>query len=107
MSIAFFVALVFAFSLVSKHFGVALEWPVTASVIALLAPYWFFGFGFGEWLRRRNLRSAWMPMMLIGAWLLYAIPTNQFEWAAGIGMCAVLLSTSWLLSYAHALSPGN
>ena len=92
-----FPALLVAFWLTAEYFGIAAKLgshpsAVVASFALLLAPYWFFGFGLAEPLRRTlktpSARIAGAAV-LITPYLVFAIPRGEFRPA----LCAALLAT--------------
>jgi membrane protease YdiL (CAAX protease family) len=102
-----FIALIAAFALVAQHFGVTIELHTAISVVFLLGPYWFFGFGLDRWLRNRNVTHTLTPLILITAWLVYAIPAHQFRWTICLGMSGLIAIASLLLKRANAVSPAT
>jgi membrane protease YdiL (CAAX protease family) len=71
------------------------------SLVLLLAPLWFFGFGLGEFVRAR-LRS---PLLRIGAsaafaipYLAYAIPAGQFDTKIFVATLVLAAVSSALLA---------
>ncbi len=70
----------------------------------LLAPYWAFGFGFGEWLAARVNGTArtLAPLALILPYLIFALPRGAFRWDLGLGMAGIVLAVWFLAPYARA-----
>jgi membrane protease YdiL (CAAX protease family) len=99
-----FIALLAAFLLIAKHYGVTIQPAAGVSVALLLAPYWAFGFGFDNWLRTR-LTNKWMqllaPQLLIAAYLVYSLPSGQFLWSMCLGMSAIVFAITLLLQHTH------
>jgi len=90
-----FLALLAALWMAAKTFGVAAQltgWDVAACAM-LLAPFWAFGFG----LAGKLPRNAFLPLVLIVPYLLFAIPRGVFRWEMFAGMAAVLLALGLLL----------
>lgn len=97
---AAFVALMGAFWLIAAQFGMleklgAHPAALAVSFALLLAPYWGFGFGLGEWLRSR-LWPAWLrygtAALLLAPYLVYALAVHQFQWMLLLEMLAVVLA---------------
>lgn len=104
-----FIALIGAFWLIARHFGVAerLGNPLTAiaGFSLLLAPYWFFGFGWVPQFRSRPLRLL-APLGLLASWLVFVLPRGEFRWDQLTGMAAVILVVTLLLELAGQSPPG-
>jgi membrane protease YdiL (CAAX protease family) len=99
-----FITLIACFSLIANHFGVTVELPAALSFILLLAPYWAFGFGLNEWLRNHLRNKFLTPLLLLTAYLVFALPTGHFRWDMCLGMAALVLVISLLLQHADATS---
>jgi membrane protease YdiL (CAAX protease family) len=102
---AAFIALLFCFLLIARHFDVTLQPATAVSVALLLAPYWAFGFGLDNWLRtylHGRVTQALAPQLLIVAYLVYALPSGQFRWSMCLGMAAIVLVITLLLQRAGA-----
>jgi len=102
-----FITLLVCFSLVARHFNVAIQPATGISVALLLAPYWAFGFGFDAWLRnhlRGKFVKAFAPLLLVVAYLVFALPGGQFQWGQCLGMAAVVLAVTLLLQHANSSS---
>jgi membrane protease YdiL (CAAX protease family) len=104
-----FVALLGAFWLVAKHFGIPEKLgdriaPAVLSFELLLAPYWAFGFGFGEWLnaRVRGAARTFVPLLLLLPYLVFTLPRGEFRWDMCLGMAGIVLAVSLLAPYARA-----
>jgi hypothetical protein len=93
-----FVALLAAFWFVGNYFGVTakLGVPAILGFAFLLAPYWAFGFGAEDWLRRK---TKW-PILaaLVVPYLVFAIPSGNFRWDMCLGLLATLLIFGALVS---------
>ncbi len=91
-ALASYAAIIFAFryGVERSSIGVALGSQLVAafsSFALLLAPLWFFGFGAGDWLRERLSTRA--LRVFAGAalgipYLIYAIPSGNFQWGLAI-----------------------
>lgn len=78
-----------------------------ACLALLLAPLWFFGFGFADWLRRKlESRSARLlvPALLVVPYVVYAIPLHNVRWTVFSAMFALAVSSAGLLECCR-LSP--
>jgi hypothetical protein len=99
-----FVTLLASLALTARHFDVTISGLDTLSAALLLAPYWAFGFGFGEWLRehlRGRVTLTAAPLFLMTAYLIsgHARPFSFF------GMSAVVLAVTLLLAHARTNQP--
>lgn len=95
-----FITLIAAFLTIARRFDVTISPATGVSVALLLAPYWAFGFGLGEWLAKRlrgRLPRLLAPLSLIAAYLVFALPAREFRWSMLSGMTAVVLSVTLLL----------
>jgi membrane protease YdiL (CAAX protease family) len=104
-----FVALLVAFWFVAKYFGIPekLGDHVASAMLSfalLLAPYWAFGFGFGEWLNGRVQGTArtLVPLLLILPYIVFTLPRGEFRWDMCLGMAGIVLAVSLLAPYARA-----
>lgn len=98
-----FVTLIAAFLLIARRFDVTISIPEGVSAALLLAPYWAFGFGFGEWLSKKLRGKAARviaPVTLMLAYLVFALPSGEFRWSMFAGMTAVVLFVTLLLESA-------
>jgi membrane protease YdiL (CAAX protease family) len=97
-ALAFF-GLLAALWLAARAFGVAPQLTPTtiAAVAILLAPFWAFGFGLAAALPK----SPWLPMILVAAYPLFALPRGIFRWDMFLGMAAVVLAVGVLLTRGH------
>jgi hypothetical protein len=103
-----FITLLACLGLVAKHFNVTIQPALIASAGLLLAPYWAFGFGFDNWLRNHlhsTLAQLLAPLLLIVAYLVFALPKGAFRWSMCLGMTAVVLAVTLLLQSAKG-KPG-
>jgi membrane protease YdiL (CAAX protease family) len=104
-----FIALLTAFWFVAKYFGIPEKLGDHAasamlSFALLLAPYWAFGFGFGEWLNARvqgTVRTL-VPLLLILPYLIFTLPRGEFRRDMCLGMAGIVLAVSLLAPYARA-----
>jgi membrane protease YdiL (CAAX protease family) len=108
-----FAVLLAAFWLVAKRFDITNDIggnlpTAVLSFALLLAPYWAFGFGFDEWLRRvlrtRAARIA-TPLLLIAAYLVFVLPRGEFRWDMCLGMAGVVLAITLLLDFDKLAAP--
>lgn len=95
-----FVGLLIALWIAARYFGAAGQFeghlPSTlASCALLLLPYWAFGFGVAE--RCRRTRSIFTPLLLISAYLIFALPRGIFRWDMCLGMAGIVLAVSALI----------
>ena len=108
-----FIALLVAFWFVSRYFGVAdqLADHLPSSILSfalLLAPYWAFGFGLGEWLHRKlrsSIARALAPTLLIVSYLVFTLPRGQFRWSMFFGILIVILTVAAILTHARSRNP--
>jgi CAAX protease family protein len=99
-----FVLLIASLWLVAKHFGVTIQPAAGVGISLLLAPYWAFGFGFGDWLRgclRNRLVQVLASLLLLVPYLVYALASGNFHLRLCLGMAAIVLAISLLLRYAN------
>jgi hypothetical protein len=71
-----------------------------SSFALLLTPLWFFGFGAGEWLRERLSTSAARATAgtLLGIpYLVFAIPSKDFQWTMAVLMLGLPVVLAALL----------
>jgi uncharacterized protein len=103
-----FLTLSVSLWLVARYFNVSIGTWTAASVVLVLAPYWAFGFGFDQWLRKnlkRPILSALAPCLLIVPYLIFALPQGLFRWSICLGMMAVILAIAILLQQAKTVAP--
>jgi membrane protease YdiL (CAAX protease family) len=94
-----FITLLACLWLVAEHFGVTIRPAAGVSVALLLATYWAFGFGFGDWLRAHlhgKFAQALAPLSLIAPYLV----SDNFQWPFCLGMTAIILVIMLLLRHA-------
>ncbi len=109
-----FFAVLAAFIGVAEYFGVAANLgghflSALLSFALLLAPYWAFGFGADQWLRRWLTSSAAIacaPALLILPYLVFSLPRGQFRWSMFCGLLSVVLAVTLILMQARPLAPG-
>jgi uncharacterized protein len=108
LAIVGFLTLSVSLLFVAQYFGVKIGVWTAASVLLVLAPYWFFGFGFDQFLRR-NLKHPIVltlaPCLLIVPYLIFALPQGLFHWSMCLGMMAIILAIAILLQQANAAAP--
>jgi membrane protease YdiL (CAAX protease family) len=76
------------------------------SFASLLAPYWFFGFGFADTLKRfltRPLRRVLAASAFIAPYLLFSIPRGEFRPLLCVELLLAILALTALLEYATAI----
>ena len=106
-----FVVLLVAFWFTGVHFGITARLgPQPAAVLLsfalLLAPYWFFGFGLAQPLRRllssppRRIAAA---TLFILPYLLFSLPRDEFRPVLCAELLGTLLALTALLEYAHGV----
>ncbi|HKD04273.1 MAG TPA: CPBP family intramembrane glutamic endopeptidase [Bryobacteraceae bacterium] len=97
-TVAFF-GLLAALWLTARTFGVAplLTPSAIAAAALLLAPFWAFGFGLAE----RLPKSPYLPLILVAAYPLFALPRGIFRWDMFLGMAAIVLAVGLLLARSH------
>jgi hypothetical protein len=99
-----FVTLIGCFALVARWFGVTIPLATGVSVGLVLAPYWAFGFGLGEWLSKKlrgSVARTSAPLLLLAAYPVFAIPAGEFRWSMLLGMTAIVLAVTLLLQHAE------
>jgi hypothetical protein len=107
-ALASYAIIVFAFrfglerSAIGQMLGAHL--PMALSSFALLlAPLWFFGFGAGDWLQERlsspSARIA-AGAFLVVPYLVFAIPSNNFQWMPALLMFGLPVALAALLESA-------
>ena len=108
LALASYAAIIFAFryGLERSSLGLALgaQMAVAFSSFALLlAPLWFFGFGAGDWIKEhlgaRSLRLAAAAALGI-PYLVYAIPTHNFQPSMAVAMFGLPLVLAALVASA-------
>jgi membrane protease YdiL (CAAX protease family) len=115
MSLAAFLysLLLLAFWFVARYFSV--EERIGGHMLSgfisfalLLAPYWFFGFGAAEILKRRLTSSAirvLAPGLLVIPYLVFSIPRNEFLWLYGLILFLVPVGLAALFEFALPGTP--
>jgi hypothetical protein len=93
-----FLALLAALWIAARTFGAAdgLTPPTVAACTILLAPFWAFGFG----LERALPKNPFLPLLLLVAYPVFALPRGIFRWEMFLGMTTVVLAIGLLLSHA-------
>jgi uncharacterized protein len=95
-----FITLLACLWLIAKHFGVTIPPAAGVSAALLLAPYWAFGFGFGDWLRTHlhgKLAQLLAPLLLIVAYLV----GGDFHLRLCLGLAAIVIAITLLLQHAR------
>jgi membrane protease YdiL (CAAX protease family) len=102
-----------AFWFVARHFSV--EERIGGHMLSgfisfalLLAPYWFFGFGAAEILKRRLTSSAirvLAPGLLVIPYLVFSIPRGEFLWVYGLVLFLVPVGLAALFEFAPPGTP--
>lgn len=108
-----YAALLVAFWFLARHFSVEERigghmLSGFASFALLLAPYWFFGFGASEVLRKKLTNRAvrvLAPGLLVAAYLIFSIPRHEFRWAYGLALFAVPVALAALFEFLPARTP--
>lgn len=103
-----FVTLIGCFALVARWFGVTIPVATGVSVGLVLAPYWAFGFGLGQWLCKKlrgSMARTFAPLLLLAAYPVFAVPAGEFRWSMLLGMTAIVLAVTLLLQHAEG-QPG-
>jgi membrane protease YdiL (CAAX protease family) len=104
-----FITLLVCFWFIAQRFNVTIRFYTGVSVGLLLAPYWAFGFGLDRWLRARLRSTAALilsPLLLMLAYLVFALPGGQFHWSMFVGMTAIVCAIVLLLLSAEPDTPG-
>src|ERR1700722_4490956 len=112
-AMAGYLALLAAFWLIARHFGVTARLGthvglVFLSFAMLLAPYWGFGFGLDKWLATRLTGTARTvaPLVLVVPYLVFALPAGVFRWDMLLGITALVMVFPLLLNRAAPDVPG-
>ena len=114
LALAAFVVLLGAFWIVAQYFGLLARLgghtgSAMLSFALLLAPYWAFGFGLDEWLRRELTGAAarlLAPAALLLPYVVFTLPRDDFRWSMFAGLLSIVLSVTALLSLPRSLTPG-
>lgn len=113
IALAGFIVLLAAFWGLSNYFGVTakLGAHVASALLSfalVLAPYWAFGFGLGEWLRRYVASAParmFAPAALLLSYLIFSIPRGEFHWRIFGGFLVVIVGVMALLNGHPSLAP--
>jgi membrane protease YdiL (CAAX protease family) len=107
-----FCALLMIFWFIARYFHVQQveEHPVSTllSFALLFAPYWFFGFGAAEWLRRVLPRASGRigaAALLALPYFVLAIPRAEFHWMLAATLVGLALLSAGLVE--RWKTPGN
>ena len=107
-----YALLLIAFWWVARHFTMEtrVRDHMASSFIAfalLLAPYWFFGFGAAEALRRiltnRVIRTL-IPGLLLVPYLVFSLPGGEFRWTYAVMLFGIPIAIAALFEF---LPPGG
>lgn len=108
-----YVALLAAFWIVAQRFAMETRigghMPSSfASFALLLAPYWAFGFGAADVLRRltNRLVRVLIPGLLLIPYLIFSIPRGQFAWTYAAALLAIPIACAALLEFLPPRHPG-
>jgi len=77
-----------------------------AGCLILLIPFLWFGFGLAElmgaWVRARSLAvRVLLPVVLLSAYLVFALPRGIFQWSACLGLAALSPVVCALIDSGH------
>lgn len=109
---ALYVVVLVAFWFAAQHFSV--ESRIGGHILSgflsfalLLAPYWFFGFGAAEVLKRAlttSVSRVLAPGLLVAPYLIFSVPRGEFQWAYGVVLFAIPVGLAALFEF---LPPGT
>jgi membrane protease YdiL (CAAX protease family) len=75
----------------------ALTPTIVLACLILLLPLWAFGFGLAGVLKR----NACLPLVLVMAYPIFAVPPGVFRWDMCLGMAAIVIATGLLVERGH------
>jgi hypothetical protein len=75
----------------------ALTPTIVLAWLILLLPLWAFGFGLAGVLKR----NACLPLVLVMAYPIFAVPPGVFRWDMCLGMAAIVIATGLLVERGH------
>ena len=75
----------------------ALTPTIVLACLILLLPLWAFGFGLAGALKR----NACLPLVLVMAYPIFAVPPGVFRWDMCLGMAAIVIATGLLVERGH------
>ena len=75
----------------------ALTPTIVLACLILLLPLWAFGFGLAGALKR----NACLPLVLVMAYPIFAVPPGVFRWDMCLGMAAIVITTGLLVERGH------
>ena len=109
---ATYALLLVAFWFVARHFDleVRIQGHMASSFTAfalLLAPYWFFGFGAAEMLRKRLTNRAVRVLLaglLLAPYLIFSVPRSEFRWVYAVVLFSIPVAIAALFEF---LPPGG
>lgn len=115
LAAATFAALLAGFWAVAGHFQIAQRtgghFPSAfASFALVLAPFWAFGFGAAGWLKwelRSRAARVLAPAALLIAYLVYALPSGQFQEHFAVAIVAIPVGMAALLESVAADAAGE
>ncbi|HEX6504850.1 MAG TPA: CPBP family intramembrane glutamic endopeptidase [Terriglobales bacterium] len=106
IAVAIYAVLLAAFWALAQHFSLSTRighMSTTFTAFALiLAPYWFFGFGMADSLRRVLTWSSTRvlaPGLLVLPYILYSLPQGEFHWKFLIAFLAIPVGISALFEF--------
>src|SRR5215510_8983277 len=108
-----YTLLLVAFWFVAQHFSVEARigghmLSGFVSFALLLAPYWFFGFGAAD-IIRKNLRSSaarvLAPGLLVVPYLIFSVPRGEFLWPYALVLFAIPIGLAALFEFAPPGTP--
>ena len=107
-----YVILLTVFWFIAQHFHVSTHInghlpSAFLSFALLLAPYWFFGFGAADLIKRRfasHLSRTLAPGLLVTPYLIFSIPRHEFQPVYAVILFAIPVALAALFEY---LPPGT
>jgi membrane protease YdiL (CAAX protease family) len=108
-----YAVLLAAFWLVAQHFSVNQRIgghlpSAFLSFALLLAPYWFFGFGAAEVLKRKltdNAIRVLAPGLLVVPYLIFSLPRHEFLWTYAAVLFAIPVGLAALFEFLPPRTP--
>src|SRR5947209_16749155 len=110
-----YIALLIAFWFAAIHFDMPRRihghMPSSFTAFALLlAPYWFFGFGLADVLRKslgRPLVRVLLPGVLVIPYLIFSIARGEFRWEYACVLFSIPVVTAGLFEFVPPTGKGN